>query len=122
MATLGSALPPYDPTSDQDNRKASEGAFKAATGATNDRSSSTSSLHLDISTVEAVMEAASAVASSSNIPGVEETAMLVTLLMKLAVNHSNNDSTVDRRMRLCRPIVSVLKRASELLEKVRIRK
>lgn len=99
LPTLVTVLPPYDPTADQDTRKASESAFKDATGATDGSSSGTSSLHLDISTVEAFMNAASAVASSSNIPGVRETAMLVTLLVKLVDDHSNNDITVDRRVR-----------------------
>ena len=71
-----------------------------------------------ISAAVAVMEAASAVASSSSIPGVSEAASLVSVLVKLVVDKKDNDITGDWRVRWCRSIVAVLERASELIEKV----
>lgn len=119
LSAVGVGLPPYDLTGDQDPRKASKTVTEDVTGSTDNSSSSSSSLHLGICAAEAVMEAASAVARSSNIPGVGETAMLVTLLVKLVIDHNSNDFDVDRRVRWCRSIVSILERASELLGKVR---
>jgi len=119
-ATLGTGLPPNVPRAHHEPKNTLENAAEDVTGSTDNRSSSGSSLHSGISVAEAVMEAAIAVAHSSNIPGVPETAMLVSLLVKLVVDHSNNDAAVDRRVRWCRSIVSVLKRASELFGKVRV--
>ncbi|CAN0462475.1 unnamed protein product, partial [Ascophyllum nodosum] len=70
-----------------------------------------------ISAAVAVMEAASAVASSSSIPGVSEAARLVSVLVKLVVDKIDNDIARDWRVRWCRSIVAVLERASELIEK-----
>ncbi|CAN0306659.1 unnamed protein product [Ascophyllum nodosum] len=81
-----------------------------------DRSRSTS---VGISAAEAVMEAATTVALSSNVPGVAEAATLVSLLVKLVVDYSENDGAVDCRVRCCRSIVAMLESASELFGKVR---
>ena len=72
-----------------------------------------------ISAAVAVMEAASAIASSSSIPGVSEAARLVSILVELVVDKNDNDITGDWRVRWCRSIVAVLERASELIEKVK---
>ena len=66
----------------------------------------------------AVMEAASAVASSSSIPGVSEAARLISVLVTFVVDKTDNDAAGDWRVRWCRSIVAVLERASELMEKV----
>lgn len=120
LPPTGTTLPSYDPTVDQDTKKTSESAAEDVTGSTYKNSSGSSSLHLGISAAEAVMEAASALACTSNIPGIGETAMLVTLLVKLVVDHSTNAAAVDRRVRWCRSIVLILKRASDLLGKVNV--
>ena len=71
-----------------------------------------------ISAAEAVMEAASAVYSSSSIPGVSEAARLVSVLVKLVVEKEDGNAAGDWRVRWCRSIVAVLERASNLTEKV----
>ena len=71
-----------------------------------------------ISAAEAVMEAASAVASSSSIPGVSEAARLVSVLVKLVVEKEDGNPAGDWRVRWCRSIVAVLERASNLTEEV----
>ena len=73
---------------------------------------------VEISAAVAIMDAASAVASSSSIPGVSEAARLVSVLVKLVVDSNDNDTTGDWRVRWCRSIVAVLERASELIQKV----
>lgn len=111
----------HDPTADQDPTKTSKPTTKDVAGLADNNSDGASSLHLGIGAAEAVMEAAMAVASSSSIPGVVETAKLVSLLVNLVVDHNSNEDAVDRRVRWCRSIVSILERASELLGKVKIR-
>ena len=92
----------------------------AATNVAESRNSTGSAFpgKVGISAAVAVMEAASAVASSSSIPGVSEAARLVSVLVKLVVDKLDNDIAGDWRVRWCRSIVAVLELASELIEKV----
>ena len=92
----------------------------AATNVAESRNSTGSAFPggMGISVAVAVMEAASAVASSSSIPGVSEAARLVSILVELVVDKKDNDIAGYWRVRWCRSIVAVLERASELIEKV----
>lgn len=116
FSAMNVGLPPHD----QDPSKTSKTVAKDVTELSDNNSSGASSLQVGISAAEAVMEAAMVVASSSSIPGVVETAKLVSLLVNLVVDHNSNDAAVDRRVRWCRSIITILERASELLGKVKI--
>ncbi|CAM9572153.1 unnamed protein product [Ascophyllum nodosum] len=116
---LGSGPLPCNPSIDIISETTISESESAVANVAVSRNSTGSALTggVGISAAVAVMEAASAVASSSSIPGVSEAARLVSVLVKLVVDRKDNDITGDWRVRWCRSIVAVLERASELVEK-----
>lgn len=66
----------------------------------------------------AVYAAAQELARSCHVPGVGEVAVVVGIMANLVADSRENDSTRDSRLKQCRSIVFVLKRAAEVIGKV----
>lgn len=66
----------------------------------------------------AVGEAALDLARNSQIPGVSEAAMAVSILVNLLMDNQNNKKSTEGSMRRCRSIIKMLERASTVLGKV----
>lgn len=74
-----------------------------------------------IGTLQAVLESAEQMAHHSTIVGVSEAAKLISVLVRLVVDHGENSGTSNWRVRWCRSILAMLERADKLLGKVRTR-
>lgn len=81
----------------------------------------TSGSRLGSDIAEMVLMAAQELADRSSIPGLSDAAALVSVLVQLVSDHSENENAVEGRLRWCRSIIILLSRASELLDKVRAR-
>lgn len=68
---------------------------------------------------QAVLEAAGALAEQSGVPGVCQTAMLVSMLVKLAADCRENAAALEWRVKWCRSILMTLESAEEVLGKVK---
>lgn len=66
----------------------------------------------------AVGEAALELARNCYIPGVNEAAMAVSILVNLLIDNENNTRSTEGNMRQCRSIIKILERASTVLGKV----
>lgn len=66
----------------------------------------------------AVYAAAQELARNCHVPGVGEVAVVVGIMANLVADSRENDSVSDSRLRQCRSIVFVLKRAAEVIGKV----
>lgn len=75
FSAVNTGRPPHD----EDPTKTSKTAGRDVARLADNNSSGSFSFHLGISAAEAIMEAAMIVTSSSSIPGVVETAKLVSL-------------------------------------------
>lgn len=66
----------------------------------------------------AVLTAAQELARSCQIPGVGEAAAMLCIMANLVIDSRENDRSSDSRLRQCRSIVLVLKRAEKVIGKV----
>lgn len=67
---------------------------------------------------QAVYAAAQELARHCQVPGVSEVAVVVGIMANLVTDSRENDSASDSRLKQCRSIVFVLKRAAEVIGKV----
>lgn len=72
----------------------------------------------DIGLGHAVLVAAQELAHRCQVPGVSEAAAVVCIMANLVTDSRENDSGSDSRLRQCRSIVMVLKRAAKVVGKV----
>ena len=123
QAEVSPALPPpYDPRADPGYCEAD--ITRTTRVVSSQRSASSawdgvSSHNERLSIAEAVLETAGAVARSTNVPGVTQAISLISVLVKLVVEHQNSDDAAKWWLALCRSVVMLLEQASEALGKVR---
>lgn len=72
-----------------------------------------------VGVIPAVLEAAQELAASSNIPGISVAATLVSMLARMISDYRNNPTKGEEGLRWCRSTLVLLRRAEEVLGKVR---